>query len=208
MLICALTDAGSGSGLRGLNRGCSVLNLAKTWIGFTGLALAVVLSASFAVAETDVVESAKTGATYTLDHVLRKYDSLKERTKAPRAQYETLDAYNKRISRAVEAFDAILDETFDLTTRPSDVSLDWENATLRVIKEFPLPVARLRHSGKASTTLELLIRMSAEQARVVSELPEQSLIRARFRFSRSEPASLLLQQVKVTYGRDEIFREG
>lgn len=171
-----------------------------------GLAvIAAALSLPMAGKCSEVVQSVSTGASYPVAQLVEKYRSLISGATSPRRSFEASRAYDSRIEKGARALEVFLTERFKLSSRPSNIRLDWENSTVRITKKLFLPITRARHSGRPSANLEVLIHLDPDMARQISTFPEQVVISLVFQFSRA--SSLIAREIRVTYGTKEVFHE-
>ena len=172
---------------------------------------AAAYGASWALAEsTTAVEKATVIETESrnaknLKLLIGQLDHYREQTWPRRRQFESSAAYEKRIRSNNDTLFRFLANRYKLVTSPDDVSLDWQNAVVRLSVTFPILVRRRRGGTNDSTELKVSAAVDPDTARIVKTFPQQVVLKVTFRFSQDR--SIVIDKLTAEINGKEFHRE-
>jgi hypothetical protein len=158
-----------------------------------------------AISNYTVLTELNSQSEFSLSHLVRKLQVLKEKAGGPRRQFESLSVYESRIDKNLEKLKEFTSKRFRISVKADEVFLDRENSRLKVQLKLPISSQRKRGGGIDSNTLVLSFELPSSKARSVFSFSNAVIVESEIQFSRHD--YMIFQNIRVWWNDEKIYEE-
>jgi len=169
------------------------------------LALFCLFNFTYSIEPLTLVKKMKDNTFTTFGDILKQYDILYQRTTSKRREFETFKTYENRIERETSSFIEYTKRVFSAKIKYDDFKLDWENSSLVLGFNFPVPIHRLRGTGILREKLRIVINVDPLKAREISMFKSKLDSFITFHFNKNK--ELLIDEITISYRNGVIYNE-